>query len=182
MLILGVLATQPGSPFIFKLALLTTMEACGLAGDHHWSLILPTSSRAPQQIYEPVIAIQYPVLHRPSLTDWIIGTGTRRSDYTDPTGFRYIHWDYEVKHTANPTDADKINFEVATEVWKAAQKLALARKITQAYGRRISSCYDTQQTWTPAMLPLYKHADVLRSCTCALQRSKYNARGSKRRQ
>lgn len=51
MLIFGILSTQPGSLFAFKLAT-TTMETCGLAENHFWSLILPTSSRVPQQVYK----------------------------------------------------------------------------------------------------------------------------------
>lgn len=109
-LILGILATQPGSSFalVVKLAA-TNMEACGLAGGHHRQSSVPDSphSPRPQQIYELVIAIQYPVLCRPQLRGWTIGRGTRRSDYKAPPGFRYIHWVHEARRTVNPTDDDK---------------------------------------------------------------------------
>lgn len=51
------------------------------ANDPHRSLILPTRSSVPLQVYEPVIAIQYPVLRKERLGRWNIGTGTRRTNY-----------------------------------------------------------------------------------------------------
>lgn len=71
-----------------------------------------------------VIAVQYPVLRRPLLHDWMIGTGTRRLNYLKPTGFRYIHWGHEVTKTERPTDENKISFDVAMEVWNKVMTLS----------------------------------------------------------
>lgn len=80
----------------------------GLAGKHHWALILPTSSRAPQQVYEAVIAVQYPMLckERPD-GSYEIGTGTRRTNYTAPTDFRYIDWTHKWFKRSQDTQADE---------------------------------------------------------------------------
>ena len=40
----------------------TTMEAAGLASQHKWGIILPTSARVANSIYEPAIATIYPTL------------------------------------------------------------------------------------------------------------------------
>ena len=40
----------------------TAMEAAGLASQHKWGIILPTSARVANSIYEPAIATIYPTL------------------------------------------------------------------------------------------------------------------------
>lgn len=131
MVALGVLSSMPGSPFHFDTAS-TTVEAAGLEGAHHWALILPTSSRVPQQIYEAIIAIQYPMLCRDADNDqWVIGTGTRPTDYNHPTGLKYIHWthqkpskqrvDNEEGDTARKPD-EIISTRACKEVWQAVMR------------------------------------------------------------
>ena len=55
---LGYAATNPDSPFDFQLAQ-SAAERSGVAGQHRWSLMLPTSARVAQEVYEPLIGIQY---------------------------------------------------------------------------------------------------------------------------
>ena len=64
----------------------TAMEAAGLASQHKWGIILPTSARVVNSIYEPAIATIYGVHDK----QWRIGTPrcTSRTGY--PTGPRYI--------------------------------------------------------------------------------------------
>ena len=54
---LGYAATSPDSPFDFRQAQ-TAAERSGVAGPHCWSLMLPTSARVAQEVYEPLIGIQ----------------------------------------------------------------------------------------------------------------------------
>ena len=68
----------------------TAMEAAGLASQHKWGIILPTSARVANSIYEPAIATIYPTLCEVHDKQWRIGTPrcTSRTGY--PTGPRYI--------------------------------------------------------------------------------------------
>ena len=58
---LGCAATNPDSPLDFHTAQ-SAAERSGVAGQHRWSLMLPTSARVAQEVYEPLIGIQYPML------------------------------------------------------------------------------------------------------------------------
>ena len=68
----------------------TAMEAAGLASQHKWGIIFPTSARVANSIYEPAIATIYPTLCEVHDKQWRIGTPrcTSRTGY--PTGPRYI--------------------------------------------------------------------------------------------
>ena len=56
---LGYAATSPDSPLDFRQAQ-NAAERSGVASPHRWSLMLPTSARVAQEVYEPLIGIQYP--------------------------------------------------------------------------------------------------------------------------
>ena len=44
--------------------------------------MLPTSARVSQEIYEPLIGVQYPMLHSHRQGQWHIGTTSIRASYT----------------------------------------------------------------------------------------------------
>lgn len=58
LLALGHLAASEDSPFTFQ----ESEEGAGLAGVHHWALMLPTSSRVPYPVYETIIGTNYEML------------------------------------------------------------------------------------------------------------------------
>ena len=68
----------------------TAMEAAGLVGQHKWGVILPTSARVANSIYEPAIATIYPTLCEVHDKQWRIGTPRPTSRTGYPTGPRYI--------------------------------------------------------------------------------------------
>ena len=70
---LGCAATSPDSPLDFHQAQ-TAAERSGVANPHCWSLMLPTSARVAQEVYEPLIGIQYPMLCSRMGDTWQIGT------------------------------------------------------------------------------------------------------------
>ena len=88
---LGYAATSPDSPFDFRQAQ-TAAERSGVAGPHCWSLMLPTSARVAQEVYEPLIGIQYPMLCSRMGDTWQIGTTSIREDQKIATGLRFVHW------------------------------------------------------------------------------------------
>ena len=88
---LGYAATSPDSPFDFRQAQ-TAAERSGVAGPHGWSLMLPTSARVAQEVYEPLIGIQYPMLCSRIGDTWQIGTTSIREDQRIATGLRFVHW------------------------------------------------------------------------------------------
>ena len=88
---LGYAATSPDSPFDFRQAQ-TAAERSGVAGPHGWSLMLPTSARVAQEVYEPLIGIQYPMLRSRIGDTWQIGTTSIREDQRIATGLRFVHW------------------------------------------------------------------------------------------
>ena len=68
----------------------TAMEAAGLVSQHKWGVILPTSARVANSIYEPAIATIYPTLCEVHDKQWRIGTPRPTSRTGYPTGPRYI--------------------------------------------------------------------------------------------
>ena len=66
---LGYAITRPGHCYQFQQAHLAS-ERAGVSGVHQWSVMLPTSARVAQEVYEPLIGIQYPML---------VGTGIEAS-------------------------------------------------------------------------------------------------------
>ena len=70
---LGCAATSPDSPLDFRQAQ-SAAERSGVASPHCWSLMLPTSARVAQEVYEPLIGIQYPMLCSRLGDTWQIGT------------------------------------------------------------------------------------------------------------
>ena len=79
---LGYAATSPDSPLDFRQAQ-TAAERSGVASPHCWSLMLPTSARVAQEVYELLIGIQYPMLRSRMGDTWQIGTTA--------TGLRFVH-------------------------------------------------------------------------------------------
>ena len=77
---LGYAATSPDSP------------RSGVASPHRWSLMLPTSARVAQEVYEPLIGIQYPMLRSRMGDTWQIGTTSIREDHLIASGLRFVHW------------------------------------------------------------------------------------------
>ena len=78
----------------------TTMEAAGLASQHKWGIILPTSARVANSIYEPAIATIYPTLCKVHDKQWRIGTPRSPSRAGHPTGPRHIRLDPSLLRTA----------------------------------------------------------------------------------
>ena len=54
--------------------------------------MLPTSARVAQEVYEPLIGIQYPMLRSRMGDTWQIGTTSIREDHKIASGLRFIHW------------------------------------------------------------------------------------------
>ena len=54
--------------------------------------MLPTSARVAQEVYEPLIGIQYPMLRSRMGDTWQIGTTSIREDHWIATGLRFVHW------------------------------------------------------------------------------------------
>ena len=88
---LGYAATSPDSPLDFRQAQ-TAAERSGVGNTHCWSLMLPTSARVAQEVYEPLIGIQYPMLCSRMGDTWQIGTTSIREDHKIASGLRFIHW------------------------------------------------------------------------------------------
>ena len=92
---LGYALTRPGHTFQFHQA--NTAEECsGLAGVRQWSIMLPTSARVAQEVYEPLIGIHYPMLCTVKNSNWHIGTGSIRTEDQLATGFRFVNWVHDV--------------------------------------------------------------------------------------
>ena len=88
---LGYAATSPDSPLDFRQAQ-NAAERSGVASPHRWSLMLPTSARVAQDMYEPLIGIQYPMLCSRMGDTWQIGTTSIREDHLIASGLRFVHW------------------------------------------------------------------------------------------
>ena len=54
--------------------------------------MLPTSARVAQEVYEPLIGIQYAMLCSRLGDTWQIGTASIRDDQQVATGLRFVHW------------------------------------------------------------------------------------------
>ena len=52
-----------------------------VASPHCWSLMLPTSARVAQEVYEPLIEIQHPMLCSRMEDTWQIGTTSIQEDH-----------------------------------------------------------------------------------------------------
>ena len=70
---LGYAITRPGHSFHFHQATSAAARS-GVAGVHQWSVMLPTSARVAQEVYEPLIGVQYPMLCGQKNGQWRIGT------------------------------------------------------------------------------------------------------------
>ena len=88
---LGYALTRPGHMFKFHQAS-TAEERSGLAGVHQWSIMLPTSARVAQEVYEPLIGIHYPMHCTVKNDTWQIGTSSIRAEDQLATGFRFVNW------------------------------------------------------------------------------------------
>ena len=88
---LGYAATSPDSPLDFRQAQ-NAAERSGVESPHRWSLMLPTSARVAQEVYEPLIGIQYPMLCSRLGDTWQIGTTSIREDHLIASGLRFVHW------------------------------------------------------------------------------------------
>ena len=62
----------------------TASDRSGVSGVHQWSAMLPTSARVAQEVYEPLIGIQYPMLCGLKNGQWHIGTGSIRKQEQEP--------------------------------------------------------------------------------------------------
>ena len=52
----------------------------------------PTSARVAQEVYEPLIGIQYPMLCSRLGDEWQIGTTSIREDHLIASGLRVVQW------------------------------------------------------------------------------------------
>ena len=85
---LGYAITRPGHGFHFQQAS-TASDRSGVSGIHQWSVMLPTSARVAQEVYEPLSGIQYPMLCSLKNGQWHIGTGSIRKYEANTTGLRF---------------------------------------------------------------------------------------------
>ena len=69
----------------------TAEERSGLAGGRQWSIMLLTSARVAQEVYEPLIAIHYPMLCNVKNGTWQIGTSSIRTEDQPASGFRFVN-------------------------------------------------------------------------------------------
>ena len=69
-------------------------ERSGVTGAHQWSVMLPTSARVSQEVYEPLIGIQYPMLCSHRQQEWHIGTASFRANHQVATGLRFVNWQH----------------------------------------------------------------------------------------
>ena len=65
--------------------------------------MLPTSARVAQEVYEPLIGIQYPMLCSRLGDTWQIGTTSIREDQLIASGLRFVQW----RHASPNVDARK---------------------------------------------------------------------------
>ena len=75
---LGYAITRPGHAFHFHQAT-SAADRSGVAGVHQWSVMLPTSARVAQEVCEPLIGIQYPMLCGFKNGLWHIGRTSAQS-------------------------------------------------------------------------------------------------------
>ena len=87
----GYAVTRPGHGFQFQQANIAS-DRSGVSGVHQWSVMLPTSARVAQEVYEPLIGIQYPMLCGLKNGQWHIGTGSIRKHEARTTGLRFVQW------------------------------------------------------------------------------------------
>ena len=85
---LGYAATSPDSPLDFRQA----QSAAERSSPHCWSLMLPTSARVAQEVYEPLIGIQHPMLCSRLGDTWQIGATSIREDQLIASGLRFVQW------------------------------------------------------------------------------------------
>ena len=66
--------------------------------------MLPTSARAAQEVYEPLIE-QYPMLCSRLGDTWQTGTASIREDQLIASGLRFVHWHVDARKEPqnNPT-------------------------------------------------------------------------------
>ena len=86
---LGYAITRPGHAFHFHQAIGAAARS-GVTGVHQWS----TSARVAQEVYEPLIGIQYPMLCGPKNGQWHIGTVSIREKGAMATGLRFVNWEH----------------------------------------------------------------------------------------
>ena len=86
---LGYAITRAGHGFQFQQASVAS-DRSGVSGVHQWSVMLPTSARMAQEVYEPLIGIQCPMLCSLKNGQWHIGTGSIRKHEANTTGLRFV--------------------------------------------------------------------------------------------
>ena len=96
-------ATCPDSPLDFRQAQ-SAAERSGVASPHCWSLMLRTSARVAQEVYEPLIGIQYSMLCSRLGDTWQKGTTSIQEDHLIAFGLRFVQW----RH-ASPKEEPKNN-------------------------------------------------------------------------
>ena len=100
---LGYAITRPGHCYQFQQASLAS-DRSGVSGVHQWSVMLPTSARVAQEVYEPLIGIQYPMLCSCKNGRWQKGTGSIRLNEQKPTGLRFVQWIHHDPREATRAD------------------------------------------------------------------------------
>ena len=100
---LGYAITRPGNSFHLHQAQ-RAAERSGVSGLHQWSVMLPTSARVSQEVYEPLLGIQYPMLCSHRQGQWHIGTTSIRANDLAATGLRFVNWQHQDDHDAARAD------------------------------------------------------------------------------
>ena len=115
---LGYAITRPGHGFQFQQASAAS-DRSGVSGVHKWSVMLPTSARVAQEVYEPLIGIQYPMLCGLKKGQWHIGTGSIRKHEARTTGLRFVQW---VHHDTREAARDDPPPEATAAVYRQIEK------------------------------------------------------------
>ena len=111
--------------------------------------MLPTSARVAQEVYEPLIGIQYPMLCSRLGDTWQIGTASIREDQLVATGLRFVHW----CHDSDNVDARKdpqnnptvrVYQHLEDELWRAGagNEATLALTTTREGANNLRSYFD----------------------------------------
>ena len=86
--------------------------------------MLPTSARVAQEVYEPLIGIQYPMLCGPKNGQWHIGTASIREKGAMATGLRFVNWvhhDHRDETRAEPPPEATVAAYRQIEYWLPAE-------------------------------------------------------------
>ena len=117
----GYAITRAEHCFQFQQASLAS-DRSGVSGVHQWSVMLPTCARVAQEVYEPLIGVQHPMLCSCKNGRWQTGTGSIRLNEQKPTGLvQWIHHDPREANRADPPPESTRAVCLQIESWPPVQ-------------------------------------------------------------